>query len=99
MSASTNAVWIDHRWRAASTKMIVAGMAAVTIDHELRASVAMSDGFSTRWPCDRLDTRRERMWAIQMAMAPTMTTPAVVSSPGFDSNVRPAMATRVAMVP
>ena len=39
------------------------------------------------------------MWANQMATAPTITTPAVVSSPGLDSNVRPAMATSVAIVP
>ena len=39
------------------------------------------------------------MWANQMATAPTITTAAVVSSPGWASNVRPAIATSVAMVP
>ena len=39
------------------------------------------------------------MWAIQMAKAPTITTAAVVSSPGCASKVSPAIATSVAMVP
>ena len=74
-------------------------MAAVTIDHESRSSAHTSPGRRFMWPFERIDTRRDSVWANQMATAPTMTTPAVVSSPGLVSNVRPAMATSVAMVP
>ena len=44
-------------------------------------------------------TNRDRVWASQMATAPTTTTPAVVRAPGLVSKVSPAIATRVEMDP
>ncbi len=98
-SAMAKPARIDHTCAAASTKTRVAGTAAATIDHECRSSLQTSPGRTSRCCHDRLVTRRERVWANQIATALTMTTPAVVSSPGCDSKVRPATATKVAMVP
>ncbi len=98
-SAMANAARIDHTCAPASTNTRVAGTAAVTIDHERRSSPRTSALWTSRCCHDRLVTRRETVWANQMATALTMTTPAVVSSPGCDSKVRPATATSVAMVP
>ena len=79
---------------------MVAGIAAVTIDHEWRSlRHRRPTGPSCMWPGRPHRHQPGQVWAIQMAIAPTITTPAVVSSPGGVSKVRPAMATRVAMVP